>query len=62
MKTQHFIFLPLLRESSPPTPSAFMCAIVMAPLLMSLELTVCNDCRVEPLPSLDVPLTGCLEE
>lgn len=55
-----FFFLP--REGSPPTPSAFVFTIVMAPLLMSLELTGCNDWRLEPLLSLIVLLNGELEE
>jgi len=42
-----FLFFFLLREGSPPTPSAFVCTIVMASLLMSLELTVCNEWRLE---------------
>ena len=59
MKNPTFLFFsPLLREGSPPTPSAFVRTIVMAPLLMSLELTGCNDWRLEPLPSLIVLLNG----
>lgn len=59
MKSPRFF---LLHEGSPPTPSAFVCAIVMALLLMSLELTVCNEWRLESLLSLIVLLNGELEK
>lgn len=56
MKNPAFFFFflpPLLREDGPPTPSAFVRTIVMAPLLMSSELTCW---RLGPLLGLIVLL------
>lgn len=56
------LFFFILLEDGPPTPSAFMHTIIMAPLLMSLELSLCNDWKLEPLLSLIGLLNGELEE